>query len=95
MHTRVVYLTPDGVERFMAELQELISVCRPEITERLRQARDCTRGDDADEFNQVKADQGFVEGRILELETFVGNRTSHRRRPAGLTTRAGSGRLER
>jgi transcription elongation factor GreA len=71
VQTKVVYLTRNGVERFTAELEELVSVRRPEITERLRRARDFTHGDDPEDFNQVKADQAFVEGRILELESLL------------------------
>jgi transcription elongation factor GreA len=71
MQTKVVYLTSSGVERFIAELQELVSIRRPEIIERLRQSHDFTQRDDAEEWSQVKADQAFVEGRILELEVLL------------------------
>lgn len=71
MQTRVVYLTAQGAERFAAELRELVSVRRPEITERLRRARDVTQGDDVGEFEQAKADQAFVEGRIVELQALL------------------------
>jgi transcription elongation factor GreA len=71
MQTKVVYLTAEGAERFAAELKELVSVHRPEITERLRSARDFTQGDAPEEFEQTKSDQAFVEGRILELETLL------------------------
>jgi transcription elongation factor GreA len=71
MQTKVVYLTPEGAERFTAELRELVSVRRREIAERLRQARDLTQGDDPEEFDQAKTDQAFVEGRILELERLL------------------------
>jgi transcription elongation factor GreA len=66
-----MYLTPEGVERFMAELRELVSVRRPEIAERLRQARDFMQRDDPEEFDQAKTEQAFVEGRILELERLL------------------------
>lgn len=55
----------------MAELQELVSVRRPEIAERMQRARDFTHGDDPGEFNQDKTDQAFVEGRILQLEALL------------------------
>ena len=54
----------------MAELQELVSVRRPEIAERLQRARDFTH-DVPGEFNQDKTDQAFVEGRILQLEALL------------------------
>jgi transcription elongation factor GreA len=71
MQSKVMYLTAQGVERFSAELQELILVRRPEITERLRRARDFTQSDEAEEFDQAKTEQAFIEGRILELERLL------------------------
>jgi transcription elongation factor GreA len=71
MQTRVIYLTAQGIERFAAELNELVSQRRPEVTERLRRAHERSEGDAAD-FEEVKADQAFVEGRVRELEMLLG-----------------------
>jgi transcription elongation factor GreA len=70
MQTRVIHLTPEGIERFAAELNELVSQRRPEVTARLRRARELSDSD-ATDYEQARTDQAFVEGRIQELETLL------------------------
>lgn len=65
--TRVL-LTVDGAERLRAELKRLKSVDRPRVIEAIAEAR--AHGDLSEnaEFDAAKDQQGFIEGRISELE---------------------------
>jgi hypothetical protein len=45
MQTRVIHLTAQGIERFAAELNELVSLRRPAVTARLRRAREQSDSD--------------------------------------------------
>ncbi len=62
------YLTPEGEKRLRAELEELTGSARQEIAHRLRSA--IQMGDLSENADYIKAkeDQGFLEGRIQELE---------------------------
>lgn len=71
MQEKVVYLTPEGRERFASELEELVTVRRREIEERLRRAREFADSLDASEYDEARDEQAFVEGRILELERLL------------------------
>ncbi|MDK4638354.1 transcription elongation factor GreA [Kingella kingae] len=66
-------LTVHGAERLKAELQQLKSVARPEVIAAIAEAR--SHGDLSEnaEYESAKDRQGFIEGRIAELE----NKLSH------------------
>jgi transcription elongation factor GreA len=68
MNERVVYLTPEGLEKIKQELEQLKNVKRPEISERLRQA--IAMGDLSEnaDYHYAKQEQSFMEGRIRDLE---------------------------
>ena len=61
-------LTVRGAELLKQELQRLKSVARPEIIEAIAEAR--SHGDLSEnaEYEAAKEKQGFIEGRISELE---------------------------
>ncbi|MDK4576089.1 transcription elongation factor GreA [Kingella kingae] len=61
-------LTVHGAERLKAELQQLKSVARPEVIAAIAEAR--SHGDLSEnaEYEAAKDRQGFIEGRIAELE---------------------------
>ncbi|MDO4433059.1 MAG: transcription elongation factor GreA [Alysiella sp.] len=61
-------LTVNGAEQLKAELQHLKSVARPEIIAAIAEAR--SHGDLSEnaEYESAKEKQGFIEGRIAELE---------------------------
>jgi len=69
----VKYLTPKGLEELKKELNYLKQVKRKEIAERLKQA--IAFGDLSENFayHEAKETQGFLEGRILELERTIRN----------------------
>ena len=61
-------LTVRGAELLKQELQQLKSVARPEVIEAIAEAR--SHGDLSEnaEYEAAKERQGFIEGRISELE---------------------------
>ncbi len=67
------YLTTEGAARLKAELKELTGPKREELAARLRAA--IQMGDLSENADYIKAkeDQGFLEGRIQELEYILGN----------------------
>jgi len=69
----IKYLTPEGLEKIKKELSYLKTVKRKEIAERLKQV--IAFGDLSENFayHETKEAQGFLEGRILELEEIIRN----------------------
>ncbi len=66
--TNKSYLTAEGARKLREELLYLKDVKRPELAERLRFA--IKQGDLSEnaDYAAAKEEQGFLEGRILELE---------------------------
>lgn len=67
------YLTAAGAEKLRAELQELKGPRRTELAHRLREA--ISQGDLSEnaDYTKAKEDQGFLEGRIQELDYLLAN----------------------
>jgi transcription elongation factor GreA len=63
-----IYLTAEGVEELRQELDRLVNVKRPALTERLHNA--IQQGDLSENADYIvaKEEQGFLEGRIQEIE---------------------------
>ena len=61
-------ITARGAERLKAELQRLKAVDRPAVIQAIKEARE--KGDLSEnaEYDAARERQGFIEGRILELE---------------------------
>jgi len=66
-------LTVTGAEQLRAELQRLKTVDRPSVIEAIAEAR--SHGDLSEnaEYESAKERQGFIEGRIKEVEGKLGN----------------------
>ena len=71
--TQVNYLTPEGEEKLKAELQELKGTKREELSQRLRSAIQMGDLSENADYHKAKEDQGFLEGRIQELEAILRN----------------------
>ena len=73
MDERPVLLTKGGLQRIQEELDRLVLVRRPEVAERIRQAREF--GDIAEnaEYDSAKNDQAHLEARIATLEERLTN----------------------
>jgi len=71
--TEPTYLTAEGLARLKAELAELKGKGREELAARLRSAIQMGDLSENADYHKAKEDQGFMEGRIQELEYIVGN----------------------
>ena len=68
-----VPVTAAGVERLKDELKELKSVKRPAVIEAIAEAREHGDLKENAEYHAAREQQGFIEGRIKELESVVSN----------------------
>ncbi len=67
------YLTPEGEAKLKAELEELKGPRRQEISVRLRSAIQMGDLSENADYHKTKEDQGFLEGRIQEIEFLLRN----------------------
>jgi transcription elongation factor GreA len=67
------YLTADGLKKLQAEYENLKGPAREDLAKRLRHA--IQQGDLSEnaDYIQAKEEQGFLEGRILELASILSN----------------------
>lgn len=68
-----VPVTATGAERLKAELKELKFVKRPLVIEAIAVARDHGDLKENAEYHAAREEQGFMEGRIAELESVLSN----------------------
>lgn len=73
MPGRDSYLTREGLTRLEAELDELRTVRRQRVAERIQKATELGGTVDNAEYDDSKNEQAFVEGRILTLERITGS----------------------
>ena len=66
-------LTSEGLQKLEDELENLRSVKRQEVAERLKVAISFGDISENSEYDDAKNEQAFVEGRILELEKMIRN----------------------
>ena len=67
------YLTSDGKEKLSKELHELTTKGRQELSERLKHAISMGDLSENADYHKAKEDQGFLEGRIQEIEMILRN----------------------
>jgi len=73
VNNKPTYLSKDGLEKLRAELDEMVSVKRPEVANRIHDAKEhCDLSENA-EYEDAKNEQAFVEGRIQTLEALIKN----------------------
>jgi transcription elongation factor GreA len=68
-----IYLTVEGKERLLHELQELEGPRREEIAARLKSAVEMGDLSENADYHKAKEDQGFLEGKILEIKYTLNN----------------------
>src|SRR5271166_2379013 len=73
MQEKETVLTADGLARLEQELDELKTVHRKEVNDRIRQAKEFGDISENAEYEDAKQEQAFVEGRIIRLEQMVRN----------------------
>ena len=69
--TPINYLTPEGETKLKAELEELKGPKRDELAARLRSAIQMGDLSENADYHKAKEDQGFLEGRIQEIEAIL------------------------
>lgn len=67
------YITKEGLIELEKEVEELRTVKRPEIARRLQESASFGDLSENSEYQEAKAAQAFIEGRILELEEVLRN----------------------
>lgn len=67
------YLTAEGAERLNKELDYLKNTARPQLSERLHIAIEQGDLSENADYITAKEEQGFLEGRIQELEAILGD----------------------
>ena len=63
-----VILTPDGLEKLKAELEELSTTRRREVADRIKEAREFGDISENSEYDDAKNEQAMLETRILQIE---------------------------
>ncbi|MEK7218119.1 MAG: transcription elongation factor GreA [Patescibacteria group bacterium] len=66
-------VTKEGLKKLKDELEELKTVRRAELAQRLKEAISYGDLSENSEYEEAKNEQAFVEGRILELEQKIKN----------------------
>lgn len=66
-------VTKEGLKKLKDELEELKTVRRQEVAQRLKEAISYGDLSENSEYEEAKNEQAFVEGRILELEQKIKN----------------------
>ncbi|HSR26621.1 MAG TPA: transcription elongation factor GreA [Candidatus Eisenbacteria bacterium] len=80
-------ITAEGLAQVRRELEELVSVRRPEIVSKIRAAREHGDLSENFEYHAARNEQSFIETRILELEGIVKNHVI-------IESRASNGRVD-
>ena len=70
-----VLLTQEGLVKLEEELEFLKTVRRPQVAERIRQAKELASTQNNAEYDDAKNEQAFVEGRVLTLEKMIQDAT--------------------
>lgn len=67
------FLTPEGRRKLEEELEHLRNVKRPQVVERIREAKEEGEVLENAEYDDAKNEQAFIEGRIATLEAMLAN----------------------
>lgn len=65
------YITKEGLEKLKEELIYLKKVKMPEVVERIARAKELGDLSENAEYQDAKDEQGFIAGRIAELEHLI------------------------
>ena len=85
-----VLLTKEGITKLERELEELRTVRRAEVAERIKYAKDFGDISENAEYEDAKNEQGMVEGRILVIENMLRNAVVIEESPDGGVVSLGS-----
>src|SRR4026209_1947990 len=71
MNNKPTYISKDGLEKLRHELEELVSSRRPEIAQRIHDAKEHGDLTENAEYEDAKNEPAFVEGRIQLVEALI------------------------
>ena len=80
--TKKIPMTPDGHARLSAELQRLKTEERPAVIKAIAAAREHGDLSENAEYHAARERQGFIEGRVMELEDKLSPGRGHRHQRA-------------
>jgi transcription elongation factor GreA len=69
--TRKVFLTKEGLQKLNQELDRLVHIKRPQVLERIQEAREFGDLMENSGYDAAKDEQSIVEGRIQELQDIL------------------------
>jgi transcription elongation factor GreA len=75
VNSKTTYISKDGLDKLRAELEEMLAVRRPEIAQRIHDAKEHGDLSENAEYEDAKNEQAFVEGRIQMVEALIKNAT--------------------
>lgn len=67
------YISQEGLQKLKDELEQLKTVERPDVVDRIAKARDLGDLSENAEYHEAREKQSFIEGRIQELESLIKN----------------------
>ena len=73
MTEKETMVTEEGLRKLEGELEELKTVHRKEVNDRIRQAKEFGDISENAEYEDAKQEQAFIEGRIMKLEAMIRN----------------------
>jgi len=73
MMNDIHYLTPEGKQKLEEELHRLKTTGREELAKRLKSAISMGDLSENADYHKAKEDQGFLEGRVQEIEHILHN----------------------
>src|SRR6266487_2199687 len=73
MASKPVPLTKQGLDKLQKELDELVTVRRAEVAQRIHDAKELVGAQNPPEYEDARSEQAFVEGRIQEIEAMLQN----------------------
>lgn len=71
MDTKKVFVTKEGLEELNQELHELTSVKRPQVLDRVSQARSMGDLSENSEYTAAREELSLIDGRIEELSDII------------------------
>ena len=75
MNNKPTYLSREGLAKLREELEEIVTVKRVEVAQRIHDAKEHGDLSENAEYEDAKNEQAFVEGRIQTLEALIKNAT--------------------
>jgi len=75
VNNKPTYISREGLDKLRAELDEMVNARRPEVAQRIHDAKEHGDLTENAEYEDAKNEQAFVEGRIATLEALIKNAT--------------------